>query len=51
MTPEVIYVVGSLAIMGLEAWLGKTNRVKPGSILEAGYHGIKLIAKVLRKKR
>jgi hypothetical protein len=50
MAPELIYLLGSLAYMGLEAWLGKTNKVKPGSVLEAAYHGVKLLAKVLRKK-
>lgn len=46
MTP-VEWALAALGYAALEYWLGKTDRVKPGSVLEAGLHGAKSVAGIL----
>lgn len=29
-----MYIVGTIGYMGMEYWLGKTEKVEPGSVLE-----------------
>jgi len=41
---EIIYIVGTVGYMGLEYWLGKTNKVEPGSVLEALFFVFKKMA-------
>ncbi len=50
MTP-VEWVLASLAYSGLEYWLGKTDRVKPGSVLEVLLTGVKLAGGALMKRK
>lgn len=45
MTPvEWTYVIGTLGYMGLEYWLGKTEKVAPGSVLEVALYVFKKMA-------
>jgi hypothetical protein len=46
------WVVAAAAYAALEYWLGKTDRVRPGSVVEAALQGLKFVAGVLvtRKK-
>lgn len=37
-------IVGIALYSGLEYWLGKTDKVKPGSVIEAVGYGIKAAA-------
>ncbi len=46
MTPLEWTALG-LAYSGLEYWLGRTNRVKAGSVLEAVLNGSKFILNVM----
>jgi hypothetical protein len=43
----IIQVVGTVLYMGLEYWLGKTDKVKAGSVIEV----VELAAKKLLQKK
>lgn len=49
MTP-LGWAIGYVAYAGLEYWLGKTDRVKPGSVVEVLLTGVKLAAGIFMKK-
>ncbi len=51
MTP-LEWAAAAAAYAALEYWLGKTDRVKPGSVIEAALQGLRFVAGVLvtRKK-
>lgn len=40
-TTGMLYALGGLAYSGLECWLGKTEKVKAGSVLELAYSALK----------
>lgn len=48
--PDVVGVLCAV-YAGLEYWLGKTERVKAGSVVEALMNGFKLVCRVLTKKK
>jgi hypothetical protein len=51
MSPIEIYILGALGYSLVEYWLGKTDKVKPGSVLEAGLLGAKAVLGVAIKRR
>lgn len=53
MTPVEIglAVTGGLCYVGLEYWLGKTDKVKANSTLEAFLHGAKFVCSAALKRK
>jgi hypothetical protein len=52
MTPvEWSFVASGLCYVGLEYWLGKTDRVKAGSVVEALLNGAKTVCGVVFKRK
>jgi len=45
------WTLAGLAYSGLEYWLGRTNRVKAGSVLEAVLNGGKFVLTALGGKK
>ena len=44
------YVAAGAVYSILEYWLGKTDKVKPGSAIDAALYGVKMLLKSIRRK-
>ena len=52
MTPvEWSFIAGSIGYAVVEYWLGRTDKVKAGSAIEAALNGAKFIFTALSKKK
>jgi hypothetical protein len=50
MTPVEWSIIASISYMITEYWLGRTDKVKAGSVLEVGLNGLKAVAGAFKKK-
>jgi hypothetical protein len=51
MTPVEWGYVAGVCYVGIEYWLGKTNKVKAGSTLELVLNGVKTVCSVFMRKQ